>query len=103
MCIPISLTAIIGWPLLQLDVKKTFHDLQEVYMEQPLGFAAQRRVRFAISTSDMYCCQSVFSSMIEGGIVVIVYVDDIIIGDDTDDIGELKTFFQGQFHTKYLS
>ena len=55
----------------------------------------------------MHRCQSdhsVFSRMTERGrTLLIVYVDFITIpGDDTRCIEELKTFFQGQFHTKDL-
>ena len=41
----ISLTATYYWPLHQLDVKSVFlNDVlhEEVYMEQPLGFVAQK-------------------------------------------------------------
>ena len=38
-----------------------------------------------------------------GRTILIVYFDDIIItGNDTQNIEELKTFLQGQFHTKDL-
>ena len=38
-----------------------------------------------------------------GRILMTVYIDDIIItADDTQGIKELKTFLQGQFHTKNL-
>ena len=47
---------------------------------------------------------SIFFRMIKRGrTLLIVYVDNIIItGDDTQGIEELKTFLQGQFHTKDL-
>ena len=39
----------------------------------------------------------------KGRTLLIVYVDDIIItGENTRGIEELKTFLQGQFHTKDL-
>ena len=44
----ISLAANLGWPLFQLDVKNAFlngNSKEEVYMEQPLGFVAQKESR----------------------------------------------------------
>jgi len=52
------------------------------------------------STSD----HSVFYQRSDNGItLLVVYVDDIVItGNDVSGITSLKTFLQGQFHTKDL-
>ena len=42
----LSMATMSFWPLYQLDIKNAFlHDdlAEEVYMEQPLGFVAQRK------------------------------------------------------------
>ena len=42
----ISLTATYNWDLHQLDIKNVFlhRDIQEVYMEQPIGFVTQGEI-----------------------------------------------------------
>lgn len=50
-CLLISFAANLGWLLFQLDVKNTFllgDILEEVYMEQPHGFVAQKETSHLI-------------------------------------------------------
>ena len=118
-----SMATMRPWPLYQLDIKNAFlhGDLaEEVYMEQPPGFVAQResgsvcrlrRSLYSLKKSPRAWFGR-FSSMVqEFGmtrntsyhfvfyhhtsyrqcIYLIVYVDDIvIIGSDQDDIQKLK-------------
>ena len=128
----ISLAVTHGWDLHQLDIKNVFlhGDLvEEVYMEQPLGFVAQGEIgRVCHLRKSLYGLKQSprtwfgkFSEVIEkfgmqksksdhfgfyrnsqaGIILLIVYVDDIIItGDDMASISSLKSYLHGQFHTR---
>nr|CAN76133.1 hypothetical protein VITISV_036298 [Vitis vinifera] len=121
----LSMAAMCSWPLYQLDIKNVFlhGDLaEEVYMEQPPGFVAQREsglvCRLRRSLYDLKQSPRAwfgrFNSVVqEFGmlrstsdhsvfyhhnslgqcIYLVVYVDDIIItGSDQDDLGKLKYF-----------
>jgi hypothetical protein len=127
ICILISLAANLNWPLFQLDIKNAFlhGDLhEEVYMEEPPGFVAQREYQscvFKLKKALYDLKQSPwawfgkFSEVVmefglkryqidhlvfhlhtsAGYILLVVYVDDIvIIGDDLGDIARLKMFLQ---------
>ncbi|KAL5768866.1 hypothetical protein ACOSQ2_015649 [Xanthoceras sorbifolium] len=130
----ISMAATYHWPLYQLDIKNAFlhGDLQEeVYMEQPPGFVAQREsVRVCRLKKSLYGLKqsprawfgkfsqavekfgmmksksdhSVFYKQSKAGIILlVVYVDDIVItGSDATRISSLKSFLHTQFHTKDL-
>ena len=130
----ISLATTHNWDLHQLDIKNAFlhGDLQdEVYMEQPLGFVAQReigkvyRLRKSLygmkqsprawfgkfsQTIEKFGLQksksdhSVFYQNSSSGIILlVVYVDNIVIPmSDSTRISSLKSFLHGQFHTKDL-
>nr|CAD1821673.1 unnamed protein product [Ananas comosus var. bracteatus] len=130
----ISLAATSHWVLHQLDIKNAFlhGDLQEeVYIEQPPGFVAQRELgRVCRLRKSLYglkqsprawfgrfsevvqefgmkkskCDHSVFYRHSETGLILlVVYVDDIVItGNDTAGISSLKFFLQTQFQTKDL-
>ena len=130
----ISLTATNGWDLHQLDIKNVFlhGDLpDEVYMEQLLGFVAQREIgRVCHLRKSFYGLKQSpctwfgkFSQVIEklgmqkrksnhcvfyrnsetSIILLVVYIDDIVItGSDMGSISSLKSFLHGQFHTKDL-
>ena len=129
----ISLAAFYDWDLQQFDVKNVFlhGDLQEeVYMEQPLGFA-QGEIRkvcrlrkslyglkqspsawfgkfsHAVETFGMHKSKSnhsiFYKNFSSGIILLVVYVDDIIItASDSKGILSLKSFLHSQFHTKDL-
>ena len=130
----ISLATIHGWDLHQLAIKNVFlhGDLaEEVYMEQPLGFVAQREIgRVCCLRKSLYGLKQSprawfdkFSEGIEKFgmqkskfdhvvfyknsqvdiILLVVHVDDIVItGNDMAGISSLKSFLHGQFHTKDL-
>ncbi|RVW72247.1 Retrovirus-related Pol polyprotein from transposon TNT 1-94 [Vitis vinifera] len=131
----LSMAAMCSWPLYQLDIKNAFlhGDLvEEVYMEQPLGFVAQgesglvcrlRRSLYGLKQSPR-AWFSRFSSVVqEFGmlrstadhsvfyhhnslgqcIYLVVYVDDIVItGSDQDGIQKLKQHLFTHFQTKDL-
>ncbi|RVW27381.1 Retrovirus-related Pol polyprotein from transposon RE2 [Vitis vinifera] len=104
----LSMAAMRSWPLYQLDIKNVFlhGDLaEEVYMEQPPGFVAQREsgLEFGMfrSTTD----HSVFYHHNYSGqcICLVVYVDDIVItGSDQNGIQKLKQHLFTHFQTKDL-
>ena len=130
-----SMAAMRSWPLYQLDIKNTFlhGDLvEEVYMEQPLGFVVQGKSGLVCrlhcslyglqqsprawfssfsSLAQEFCMthntsdHSVFyhlTSSVEC-IYLIVYVDDIVITDsDQDGIWKLKQHLFNHFQTKDL-
>ncbi|RVW66861.1 Retrovirus-related Pol polyprotein from transposon RE1 [Vitis vinifera] len=131
----LSMAAMRSWPLYQLDIKNVFlhGDLvEEVYMEQPLGFVAQgesglvcrlRRSLYGLKQSprawfshfrsvvkefDMFhstADHSVFYHHNSSGqcIYLVVYVDDIVItGSDQNDIQKLKQHIFTHFQTKDL-
>ncbi|KAJ9685389.1 hypothetical protein PVL29_017428 [Vitis rotundifolia] len=123
-----------SWMIHQLDIKNAFlhGDLEEeVYMEQPPGFVAQREyekvccLKKALYGLKQSPCawfgkfskeiqafgmnkskkdHSVFyKKSIAGIILLVVYVDDIvIIGNDHAGISDLKAFMHSKFHTKDL-
>ena len=119
----LSMAAMCSWPLFQLDIKNAFlhGDLaEEVYMEQPPGFVAQRESglvcrlrrslyglkqsprawfgRFSSVVQEFGMLRStadhsVFYHHNSSGqcIYLVVYVDDIVItGSDQDGIQKLK-------------
>ena len=126
----LSMATMRSWPLFQLDIKNVFlhRDLvEEVYMEQPPGLAAQgesglvcklRRSLYGLKQSPQTWF-SRFSSMVqEFGMIrsvadhsifyhhssagkciyLIVYVDDIVItGSDQDGIQKLKQHLFNHF------
>ena len=130
----ISLVATYNWDLHQLNIKNVFlhGDLQEeVYMEQPLGFVAQRKIgkvlrlrkswyglkqsphawfgkfsqaveKFGMKKSKTY--HSVFYQNSSSCIILlVVYVDDIVITrSDSKGISSLESFLHSQLHTKDL-
>ncbi|RVW82205.1 Retrovirus-related Pol polyprotein from transposon RE2 [Vitis vinifera] len=132
----LSMAAMCHWPLYQLDIKNAFlHGelLEEVYMEQPPGFVAQRefglvcklrRSLYGLKQSPRawFGC---FSSVVqEFGmlrseanhsvfyhhnspsqcIYLVVYMDDIVItGSDQEGIQRLKQHLFNHFQTKDLS
>ena len=130
----ISLAATHNWDLHQLNIKNVFlhDDLQEeVDMEQPPGFVAQREIgkvcHLRKSLYDLkqspYAWFGKFSQAVEKFglqksksnhsvfywnsssciILLVVYVDDIVItGSDSTGISSLKSFLHGQFHTNDL-
>ena len=135
VCLLLSMASMCSWPLYQLDIKNSFlhGDLvEEVYMEQPLGFVAQGesslvcRLRcslyglkqfplawfgcfsFVVQEFGMLCStadHSLFYHHNSSGqcIYVVVYVDDIvIIGSDQDGIHKLKQHLFTHFQTKDL-
>ena len=119
----ISMAATHNWDLHQLDIKNAFFhgDLQEeVYMEHPPGFVAQREIgkvcrlrkslyglkqspqaveKFGLQKSKSN--HSVFYRNSSSGIILlVVYVDDIVItGSDSTGISSLKLspFFTANF------
>ena len=118
----------------QLDIKNAFlhGDLEEeVYMEKPHGFVAQREYgkvcclekalyglkqsprawfgKFSkeIQAFDMNKSKKdhfvFYKKSAVGIILLVVYVDDIVItGNDHVGISDLKAFMQSKFHTKDL-
>ncbi len=129
----IAMAATKGWSLHQMDVKNVFFhgDLQEVYMEQQLGYVDQTHLNLVcrlkknlydlkqaprawldnigqyIVTSGFQTSNadySLYVKKIDHGIVVIViYVDDlIIIGDSDANIFDLKKFLKQKFEMKDL-
>ena len=123
ICLLLSMAAMSSWPLYQLDIKNAFlHGdlIEEVYMEQPPGFVAQResglicKLRhslYGLKQSPRAWFDN-FSSVVQAFgmtrstshhsvfyhhtssrqcIYPIVYVDDIVItGSDQDGIRKLK-------------
>ena len=131
----LSMAAMCSWPLFQLDIKNAFlhGDLaEEVYMEQPPGFVAQRESglvcrlrrslyglkqsprtwfsRFSSVVQEFGMLRStadhsVFYHHNSSGqcIYLVVYVDDIVItGSDQDGIQKLKQHLFTHFQTKDL-
>nr|CAN78392.1 hypothetical protein VITISV_034679 [Vitis vinifera] len=135
VCLLLSVAVMHSWPLYQLDIKNAFlhGDLaEEVYMEQPPGFVAQResglvcRLRCSlyglkqspqawfnhfssvVQEFAMYRSttdHSVFCHHNSLGqcIYLVVYVDDILItGSDQNGIQNLKQHLFTYFQTKDL-
>ncbi|RVW86926.1 Retrovirus-related Pol polyprotein from transposon RE1 [Vitis vinifera] len=131
----LSMAAMRSWPLYQLDIKNVFlhGDLaEEVYMEQPPGFVAQResglvcRIRrslYGLKQSPRAWFNRFSSVVQEFGIFrntanhsvfyhhnssgqciyLVVYVDDIVItGSDQNGIQKLKQHLFTHFQTKDL-
>jgi len=119
----IAMTAIQRWPLYQLDVKNDFlnGDLEEeIYMEQPLGFVAQREssklvcrlykslyglkqsLGLGLENSSVLFNNFVWLTVRQiipffyrhsrvGSIYLVVYVDDIVLtSNDNHDISQKK-------------
>ncbi|KAK2391898.1 putative mitochondrial protein [Trifolium repens] len=131
----LAMAAMKRWPLFQLDIKNAFlhGDLEEeIYMEQPPGFVAQRgrslvcklqkslyglkqsprawfgRFSKVLQQFGMIRCESDHSVLVKCSssnkyIYLVVYVDDIVItGDDNDGIKALKQHLFQNFQTKDL-
>jgi hypothetical protein len=131
----LAMAAMKRWPLFQLDIKNAFlhGDLEEeIYMEQPPGFVAQRgrslvcklqkslyglkqsprawfgRFSKVLQQFGMIRCESDHSVFVKCSssnkyIYLVVYVDDIVItGDDNDGIKALKQHLFQNFQTKDL-
>jgi hypothetical protein len=129
----IVMAATKGWSLHQMDVKNAFlhGDLQEVYMEQPLGYVDQTRPNLVcrlkktlyglkqalrawsdkigqyLVTSGFQTSNANFSLYVKktdhGIIVIVIYVDDLIITRDSDaDIFDLKKLLKQKFEMKDL-
>ncbi|RVW98157.1 Retrovirus-related Pol polyprotein from transposon TNT 1-94 [Vitis vinifera] len=131
----LPMAAMCHWPLYQLDIKNDFlHGelLEEVYMEQPLGFVAQgesglvcklRHSLYGLKQSPRAWFGRFSSFVQEFGmlrseadhlvfyhhnsstqcIYLVVYVDDIVItGSDQEGIQRLKQHLFNHFQTKDL-
>jgi len=129
----IAMVVVKGWSLHQMDVKNVFlhGDLQEVYMEQPLGYVGQthpnlvcrlKKVLYGLKqapkawsnkigqylvTSGFQTSNVDFSLYVKktdhGIIVIVIYVDDLIITRDSDaDFFDLKKLLKQKFETKDL-
>jgi hypothetical protein len=129
----IAMVVVKGWSLHQMDVKNVFlhGDLQEVYMEQPLGYVGQthpnlvcrlKKVLYGLKqapkawsnkigqylvTSGFQTSNVDFSLYVKktdhGIIVIVIYVDDLIITRDSDaDFFDLKKLLKQKFEMKDL-
>ncbi len=129
----IVMVATKGWSLHQMDVKNVFFhgDLQEVYMEQPLGYVDQTHLNLVYRlkktlynfkqapkawlnnigqyfvTSEFQKSNAIFSLYVKktnhGIVVIIIYVHDLIITRDNDvDIFDLKKLLKQKFEMKDL-
>jgi hypothetical protein len=129
----ITMVAAKGLSLHQMDVKNVFFhgDLQEVYMEQPPGYVDQThsnlvyRLKKALYglkqtpkvwldkigqylvTSGLQTLNAYFSLYVKktdcGIVVIVIYVDDLIITEDSDaDIFDLKKLLKQMFEMKDL-
>ncbi|PHT82485.1 hypothetical protein T459_15500 [Capsicum annuum] len=102
------IVAVRHWPLYQLDIKNVFlhGDLEEeVYMEQPPDFVAQRESSSLFGMIRSGADHSVFYRHSEANLCIylVVYVDNIvIIGNDEDGISKLKQHLFQHFQTKDL-
>jgi hypothetical protein len=128
----ISIAASQGWPLHQMDVKNAFlHDnlKEDIYMTPPLGlFSSLSSVvcklkqslyglkqaswawfeKFRSTLLRLFFVQSQYDSSLflcktpTGLVLLLVYVDDIVIGTDSNLIAHLKQNLQASFHMKDL-
>jgi hypothetical protein len=129
----IAMVVVKGWSLHQMDVKNVFlhGDLQEVYMEQPLGYVGPthpnlvcrlKKVLYGLKqapkawsnkigqylvTSGFQTSNADFSLYVKktdhGIIVIVICVDDLIITRDSDaDIFDLKKLLKQKFEMKDL-
>jgi len=129
----IAMVVVKGWSLHQMDVKNVFlhGDLQEVYMEQPLGYVGPthpnlvcrlKKVLYGLKqapkawsnkigqylvTSGFQTFNADFSLYVKktdhGIIVIVIYVDDLIITRDSDaDFFDLKKLLKQKFEMKDL-
>nr|XP_016433507.1 PREDICTED: uncharacterized mitochondrial protein AtMg00810-like [Nicotiana tabacum] len=92
----LSFAVTLHWSIRQLDVKNDFlhgHQQEEVYMTQPLGFTDPIR-----ADSSLFTLHDV-----EGKILLLLYVDDIIItGSNSRQIGEVVQKLGHEFAMKDL-
>jgi hypothetical protein len=129
----ITMVATKGWSLHQMDVNNVFlhGDLQEVYMEQPLGYVDQTHPNLVcklkkalydlkqaptawsdkigryLVTSGFQTSNADFSLYVKKTnykiVVIVIYVDDlIIIGDSDVNIYDLKNLLKQKFEMKDL-